>query len=48
MLNIYFLQKEIKKTFLEQETLSRVNLRFDQFNRRWNFWKKIFEGIEIQ
>ena len=48
MLNIYFLQKEIKKTFLEQETLSRVNLRFDQFNRRWNFWKKFFEGIEIQ
>ena len=48
MLNIYFLQKEIQKTFLEQETLSRVNLRFDQFNRRWDFWKKNFEGIEIQ
>ena len=48
MLNIYFLQKEIKNTFLEQETLSQVNLCFDQFNRRWNFGENIFEGIETQ
>ena len=45
-LNIYFLQKEVKKTYLEQETLSRLNSRYDQFNKRWTLWKNIFVEIE--
>ena len=44
--NIYLLQKEIKKTFLEQETLSKINSRQAQFNKRWNLWRNIFKGID--
>ena len=45
-LNIFFLQKEIKKTYLEQETLSLINSQSTQFARRWSIWKYIFDGIE--
>ena len=40
-LNIFFLQKEIKITYLEQETLSLINSQSTQFERRWNIWKYI-------
>ena len=45
-LNIFFLQKETKKTYLEQETLSLINSQSTQFERRWNIWKHIFDGID--
>ena len=44
-LNIYFLQKEVRKTYDEQEALSKMNLQFDTFNRKWVFWKNLFIGI---
>ena len=46
-LNIYFLQKEVKKIYIEQETLSCINSRFDQFNYHWEFWKNLFNGIDV-
>ena len=45
-LNIYFLQNKIKKTYLEQETLSLINSQSTQFERKWNIWKYIFDGID--
>ena len=46
-LNIFFLQKEIKKAYVEQETLSLINSQSDQFQQKWNFWKRIFDGIDM-
>ena len=46
-LNIFFLQKEIKKAYVEQETLSLINSQSDQFQQKWNFWKHIFDGIDM-
>ena len=45
-LNIFFLQKEIKKVYLEQETLSLIISQSTQFKRRWNIWKHVFDGID--
>ena len=44
-LNIYHLQKEIKRVYLEQETLSLMNSQNDTFKKRWIVWKSIFIGI---
>ena len=47
MLNIYFLQNKIKK-FLEQETLSLINLWFDKFNQKNGIFGKCFsENYDI-
>ena len=46
-INIYFLQREAKKIYLEQEALSRVKLKPDIFQRKWQIWKNIFNEIEI-
>ena len=43
--NIYWLQKLIKNTFLEQDLLSKLkwNKKFDQI---WQNWKELFTEIE--
>ena len=44
-LNIHFLPKEVKKTYGEQKTLSKVNSQSDFFNRQWEFWKNLFIAL---
>ncbi len=44
-LNIYHLQDRIKRTYLEQEFVSKRNNKELQFNATWNRWKTLFENI---
>ena len=44
-LNVFFLQQEVHRIFLEQETLSYLNSREAQFNKRWEFWRNLFVNI---
>ena len=45
-LNIYLLQKEIKRKFLEQETLFKINGRANIFDKRWIIWRNLFFDID--
>ena len=45
-LNIYFLQKEIKQIYIEQETLSLMNMKSELFKKRWLLWGNIFNEID--
>ena len=45
MLNIYFLQKEIRKIFDEQRTLAKVNLNETSFMNMWDHWINIFNIV---
>ena len=45
-LNIYFLQSQVQQVYIEQETLSLINMKSDLFKKRWNFWSNIFNGID--
>ena len=44
-LNIYHLQNLIKKIYIEQETLSKINSKSDSFEKNWSIWKNIFVNI---
>ena len=44
--NMFYLQKEIKKIYYEQRILSILNCKPETFNKRWFFWKNIFNEIE--
>ena len=46
-LNIFFLQKEIKKYTWNKKTLSLINSQSDQLKKKWNFWKHIFDIIDM-
>ena len=46
-LDIYFLQKEIKRKFIEQETLYKIKGHGNIFNKRWIVWRKLFDGIDL-
>ena len=43
MLNIYFLQKEIRKSLDEQRALAKVNLNEICFMNMWDHWINIFD-----
>ena len=43
MLNIYFLQNEIRKIFDEQRALAKVNLNEICFMNMWDHWINIFD-----
>ena len=43
MLNIYFLQKEIRKIFDEQRALAKVNLNETCFMKICDHWINIFD-----
>ena len=45
MLNIYFLQKEIRKIFDEQRALAKVNLNETSFMNMWDHWINIFNIV---
>ena len=44
-LNIYHLQKLVKDKYQEQEALSRINSKEHTFEKKWLFWKHIFDNI---
>ena len=44
-LNIYPLQKLVKDKYHEQEALSRINSKEHIFEKKWLFWKFIFDNI---
>ena len=41
-LNIYFLQKEIKRIFTEQRFLAKINQMETKFMKPWLTWTEIF------
>ena len=44
-LNIYHLQNLMKKIYIEQETLSKLNCKSKSFEKNWLVWKNIFVNI---
>ena len=44
--DIYFLQKEVKRKYSEQETLYKIKGCGNIFSKRWSLWKNIFNDIE--
>ena len=44
-LNIFALQLQVKKKYLEQQMLQKISSKEQIFDRRWNIWNKLFDGI---
>ena len=44
-LNIYHLQNLIKKKYIKQNTLSKLNIKSDFFEKNWSVWKNIFVSL---
>ena len=44
-LNIYALQLEIKRKYIEQQMLEKMNWKEHNFSTKWNIWNKLFDGI---
>ena len=44
-INIFTLQLQVKKKYLEQQMLQKISSKEHIFNRRWNIWNKLFDGI---
>ena len=44
-MNIFHLQKEIKKIFLEQTLFFQLESQDNNFSKKWADWKTIFTGI---
>ena len=45
VLNIFALQLAIKRKYLEQQMLQRINLKERPFNGKWNLWSHLFDDI---
>ena len=45
ILNIFFLQKEIKRRYLEHKYLAKIKQNSAIFNKRWESWKNIFIDV---
>ena len=45
-LDIYFLQKEIKNRFKEQEYLFKIKSMPEAFSKRWEIWSCLFDTID--
>ena len=46
-LNIFCLQKEFKRKFLEQKYLAETDTGINLFKTRWGHWVDIFSEIEL-
>ena len=46
-LNIFCLQKELKRKFLEQKYLAETDTGINLFKTRWGHWEDIFSEIEL-
>ena len=46
-INIYYLQKEAKKIFLEQKCLNQIKYQNNEFIKKWAVWQSLFTGIDI-
>ena len=46
MLNIYMLQRSIKKTYIEQFLLAKINLKEENFTKSWQPWLPLFDLID--
>ena len=44
-LNIFALQLEVKRNYIEQQMLQKINLMEQHYNRKWTLWNKLFDGI---
>ena len=44
-LDIYFLQKEFSRVFIEQKTLFRINLNQNNFDRKWEQWNGLVQTL---
>ena len=44
-LDIFALQLQVKKKYLEQQMLQNISSKEQFFDRRWNIWNKLFDGI---
>ena len=45
VLNIYFLQKEIKRIFDEQRLLANIALNENCFLNKWHLWIELFDTV---
>ena len=45
LLNIFQLQKDIKKIYVEQKLLSEINGKFHTLNKMWSTWQHLFTNI---
>ena len=46
-INIYYLQKEMKKMFIEQKCLNEIKYQNREFSKKWAVWQNLFTGIGI-
>ena len=44
-LNIFTLQNQIKRSFIEQEMLAKINFTVDKFNKVYDVWRPLFQSI---
>ena len=40
-LNFFMLQTMLKRLFLEEENLAKINFKFEHFNLVWGQWKQL-------
>ena len=46
-INIYYLEKEMKKIFIEQKCLNKTKYQNREFSKKWAVWQNLFTGIGI-
>ena len=44
-LDTFDLQLKVKRNYIEQQMLQKINLMEQHYIRKWTLWNKIFDGI---